>query len=510
MYNILYVDDDSNLLEIGKHFLETDGSLVVATVLSASEALDNLKTVQYDAIVSDYQMPDMDGITFLKTLRAGGNTIPFIIFTGKGREDVVIEALNSGADFYLQKGGDPLPQFAELAHKILHAISRRRADLALKKSERDYRYLIEHASEAIFVVQDEVLRMINPKTIELSGHSEQELLSQPFSRFVHPDDRERLLDRFRERLTESTVPTHYTFRIIRKDETIRWVELDVVAITWDERPAILNFMTDITERQLAGNALRESEERYRQFFRTTLDGLFITTPDAQWVDFNDAVVEMFGCTSREEVFNKPIISFYEHPEQRAVFVEHVEREGYVKEYPVRFRKLDGTVFESLMTVAPQKNPDGSTRVFIGTIRDISKHKLAEDALETSEEKFRSLVEYALDGIFITDLSGTILFANRAAARILECGDCAGLTGRNVMEFIAPGSRKDVMRDFDQVSHGHDGYLAHYQVISEKGREISVESIGKVIKYEGEQRDLISIRRIPEPSGSVIEAEICGK
>ena len=77
-----------------------------------------MNTERYDAIISDYQMPEMDGITFLKELKASGNTTPFIIFTGRGREEVAIEALNEGADFYLQKGGEPKSQFAELAHKI--------------------------------------------------------------------------------------------------------------------------------------------------------------------------------------------------------------------------------------------------------------------------------------------------------------------------------------------------------------------------------------------------------
>jgi len=80
----------------------------------------------YDAIVSDYQMPEMDGIEFLKTVRGSGSDMPFIIFTGKGREDVVIEAINNGADFYLQKGGNPKAQFAELSHKIKHAVRERR------------------------------------------------------------------------------------------------------------------------------------------------------------------------------------------------------------------------------------------------------------------------------------------------------------------------------------------------------------------------------------------------
>ena len=499
-YHLLYVDDDPHLLEIGKFFLENDGPFTVDTLTSARTALNHLESERYDAIVSDYQMPDMDGITFLKTLRASGNTIPFIIFTGKGREEIVIEALNSGADFYLQKGGEPTSQFAELAHKIVHAISRRLSDEAVKKSEQDYRHLIEHANEAIYVVQDGTLRMVNPQTADISGYSEQELINQPLTRFIHPDDCDMLLDRYRRRIKGEDVPTRYSFRISRKDGTTRWVELSVVTLTWDGRPATLNFMTDITERKFAGDALRESEERYRQFFRTSLDSMFITTPEGWYIDFNDATVKIFGYACREDVYHVPITSLYAHPEERTTFLRDVERDGYVKEHPLRLKKRDGTVFDALVTIVAQKNPDGSVKAFIGTIRDITDRKLAVDALRESEEKFRSIVEYGLEGILITDFLGNILYANCASARTLECEDRAGLIGRNVMEFIAPQSKKEVMKDFDQVAHGHDGYLAHYRVISAQGREISVESIGKVIMYEGKQRDLISFRTIPEPAG----------
>ncbi len=81
----------------------------------------------------------MNGISFLKTLRANGNTTSFIIFTGKGREEVVIEALNCGADFYIQKGGNPTAQFAELSNKIRYAVSRKRTEDLLKESEERYR-----------------------------------------------------------------------------------------------------------------------------------------------------------------------------------------------------------------------------------------------------------------------------------------------------------------------------------------------------------------------------------
>lgn len=104
---VLYVDDEPVLLEIGKTFLEKVNNFSVDTLTSATEALTCISTKQYDVIISDYQMPGMDGIEFLQKVRESGSNVPFILFTGKGREEVVIEAINNGVDFYLQKGGQP-------------------------------------------------------------------------------------------------------------------------------------------------------------------------------------------------------------------------------------------------------------------------------------------------------------------------------------------------------------------------------------------------------------------
>jgi len=127
MIHVLYVDDESALLDLGKLFLEKSGIIQVDSAESAPQGIEKLKFNSYDAILSDYQMPEMNGIEFLKYVNTCNPGIPFILFTGNGREDLGIEAINNGAAFYLQKGGDLKTQFAELEHKIKIAISREQA-----------------------------------------------------------------------------------------------------------------------------------------------------------------------------------------------------------------------------------------------------------------------------------------------------------------------------------------------------------------------------------------------
>jgi len=130
---ILYVDDEPDLLEIGRQFLETLGDFTVNTAESVADAKAMLINKPFDVIVSDYQMPGTNGIEFLKYVRQQYPDTPFILFTGRGREEVVIEAINNGAEAYLQKGGAPLPQFTELAQKIRVAVDKYRATRALQR-----------------------------------------------------------------------------------------------------------------------------------------------------------------------------------------------------------------------------------------------------------------------------------------------------------------------------------------------------------------------------------------
>ncbi|MCK9580044.1 MAG: hybrid sensor histidine kinase/response regulator [Methanoregula sp.] len=132
MISVLLVDDEPDLLEVAKLYLERSGVFSVDTCRSAKSALNALTERRYDAIIADYDMPIMSGLDLLKELKAKGDPTPFIMLTGAGPEDVVIDALNAGAMFFLRKGDNLDTPFSDLTHKVHLAVQRRQSERNLQ------------------------------------------------------------------------------------------------------------------------------------------------------------------------------------------------------------------------------------------------------------------------------------------------------------------------------------------------------------------------------------------
>ena len=512
---VLYVDDEPGLLEIGKIFLETSGGFTVDTLTSATEALTLLATERYDAIISDYQMPEMDGIAFLKQLKASGNPTPFIIFTGRGREEVVIDALNNGSDFYLQKGGEQKAQFTELSNKIRYAVTRRRAEETLESVVNTLTLSQQVArvgnwtldlKNQVFDASEEGLRLFGyPAGVHPSF---QDIAAQ-----IYPDDRPMVRQAL-SRLIETGEPYTLDIRIFRHDTgemrviqskgqvlireqgkpvSVFGINLDITDRKHTEDELLkkneeLNASYEqiaATEQELRANLdeltrqdleIRESGERYRQFFKTTLDSVFMTTPDGQWVDCNDALVEIFGYESREEVFRTSVPSFYAHPEERSAFLRIVERDGFVREHPMQFRKKDGTIVDGLITIVPWKNPDGSLKGFIGTVHDITRRKEAERKLQESENRYRHIFESLEDLYYQTDMDGLITVLSPSVHRL--SGYTPGeLIGKPATDLYAnPSDRAGLLEKIAE-----KGYVRDFELLLRKKDGIPVPvSVGAVL------------------------------
>lgn len=290
MYKVLYVDDEPDLQDLTKIFLEQTGDFLIETETRASHALSAIQGAGYDAIISDYMMPDMDGITFLKAVREQYGDIPFILFTGKGREEVVIAAINNGADFYLQKGGAPTAQFAELAHQLRQAITRRRAQDELRaayeqitaseeelrsqldeliftqkekeRTETNFHNLVDNAPDAIFIETGGIFRYLNNAAVCLFGAdtADQLIGTNAFDR-VHPS----LIAAIHQRQTEVTVelkPVKIQEEIYLKlDGTAVDVEVAAVPCLYQSTHGALVMVRDITERKRVETELRAAYEQ---------------------------------------------------------------------------------------------------------------------------------------------------------------------------------------------------------------------------------------------------------
>ena len=136
---------------------------------------------------------------------------------------------------------------------------RKRAEEALRASEEKYKLLVDKAQEAIFVVQDTVFRFVNPRLEEIVGFSSDELIGNSFGGFVHPDDRETVIEKHYRRLKGEVFPSRYEIRIIDKQNRVKWVEIDSVVIDWEGKPAAMVFLTDTSYRKLAEEAAVQTE-----------------------------------------------------------------------------------------------------------------------------------------------------------------------------------------------------------------------------------------------------------
>jgi len=138
---------------------------------------------------------------------------------------------------------------------------------------------------------------------------------------------------------------------------------------------------EIFERERTEAVLKESEEKYNQFFKTSRDCVFITSKNGKIVDINDAAVELLGYSSREELLQMKIPFVYANEEERVKHIKVASECGYTKEYPLDLRRKDGSIRHVLITAVSRCDADGKTIGFQGTIRDVTERRRIEEERE---------------------------------------------------------------------------------------------------------------------------------
>jgi PAS domain S-box-containing protein len=302
---ILHVDDDQCILNISELMLKDLGNFEIDNLSCVDEALKKLETCTYDVIISDYEMPIKDGLEFLKLLKEQKNKTPFILFTGKGREEVAIKALNLGADGYYTKQRNPETVYGELSHGIISVFSRKQAEEKAAEANNRFAKLFETTPNGVVVYEavnggnDFVFRDFNPTAEKIEKISKNQVIGKKVTE-VFPGIKELGLFKVLQRVLQ-TGKSEYLAESLYKDQRDAgsWRENWVYKLPSNEIVAIYK---DITERKIAEADLRNSERKYRELINGLSESVWVIDFKGNVVDVNNAAVKMLGY-SKDELFS---------------------------------------------------------------------------------------------------------------------------------------------------------------------------------------------------------------
>lgn len=393
--HILLVDDDPLLPDLIQKFLEREEEIQIDATRSGSEALDKIARNHYDAIVVDYELPGMNGIDLLRMIKHRGDDVPIIVFTGKSREEVAIRALNYGADYYLQKKGDPRLNFLELFYMIREAVRRHDANLELKESERRFRESLENAHLISFQIdRDLKITFCNDFFLGITGQERGDILGRTFIEiFVPEQERFKVYQLFLSAMHGNPEAAYFTCSIVTEHGEIRRIALNntVLKDSAENTVGISCIGQDITESERVEEEKAESEERLKVLFEYAPFPYFLTDLKGTFIDGNHAAELLVGYPRREIVgknfLESGLLPPEEIPQAIALLARHVNGEATGPE-EFTLRKKDGSIVIAEIRNQPVK-VKGQTLV-LGSAHDMTSRHTAEESLRRANAKLTLL------------------------------------------------------------------------------------------------------------------------
>ncbi|MDD8017304.1 MAG: PAS domain S-box protein, partial [Bacteroidota bacterium] len=262
--HLLLIEDSENDQTLILYNIIQAGYNVSAKRIESSQELETaLKEETWDFIISDYQLPEFNGLEALHILKNTGLDIPFVFVSGVADEKIALQAMKEGAQDYLFK--DNLNRLPIIIERELRDAEMRRTQLeneqALIESERQFRSLVENSLYGFFIFQDGKIVFANKKYIEMVGYTSLEevlaLTPEQIIETVHPNYRETIVNNMARRLQGESVPGQYEFAVYDKQQKLHWAEISAVLSEFHGKPAIEVIVVDITERKTKDEKLRE-------------------------------------------------------------------------------------------------------------------------------------------------------------------------------------------------------------------------------------------------------------
>ncbi len=465
--SVLHVDDDEAFVDATAAQLEREhAALSVTTAVSPEHALEVLAESHVDCVVSDYQMPEMDGLAFLEAVREVDPDVPFILFTGKGNEEIAGDAVSAGVTDYLQKGTGT-DQFTVLANRIENVVAQQRAAAEAAAKDRRMREVHERVSDAVVAIdEDWRYTYANDRALELLDRDEPELIG------------ERLWDAFpglrdspfEEPLREAMATREATAGEGYFEPLDVWFEIRV----YPDETGLSVYFRDVSER-------RRRERRYEAIFNGSYQFTGLMEPDGTLIEANDTALR-FGGIDRDDVVGKKVWNTYwfQHGDAAEVAREAVERarEGEFVRHELDVQG-DDRIATIDFSVRPITDDRGEVDLLIPEGRDVTE-------LTERERRYEAIFNGSYQFTGLMEPDGTLIEANDTALRFggIDRDDVVGKKVWNTYWF-QHGDAAEVARE--AVERAREGEFVRHEleVRGDEGTTVIDFSVRPVTDEDGD-------------------------
>lgn len=494
---VLHVDDEPDFADLAAEFLEReDERISVQTATSTAEGLERLSESQINCIVSDYEMPGKNGIEFLETVREDYPDLPFILYTGKGSEEVASDAISAGVSDYLQKERGT-EQYELLANDIVTFVDKYRTEQELDTLRRQYTKLAEQNFVGIYIIQDGEFIYANPRLADIHGYDNpDEVIGMSPLDLVAPNERERVQSNLEQRLSDNVAEMQYqTVGLTNAGDFID-IELHGSRIELDGEPAVIGAELDVTKRNEERRRLEFLETLENELTELSID--FLKTQDADLQALIDDALKRIGTlveADRSYVFQID-------QETDTLSNTHEWCADGVEPQSDKLQDLDVDTFpwllpqlrdsdtvtipdvsqlppeaDDLQRVLTEQNIDSliltpmiSDETLVGFIgfdwveeqeswseefvdilqmvSELITTKQKQEARRKELERYESYLEHAQDIVTVADENGIILDQNPAIERVLGV-DSGGRIGDRVFDYVHPDDRQGMKEAFEE-------------------------------------------------------------
>ena len=502
---ILYLEDDPRDVELVRDRLQqADMACELRVARDRAECEAALVQSRFDLILSDYNLPEYNGMAALALARVKQPDVPFILISGTLGEEQAVDCVLRGATDYVLK-----QRLNRLVPAVLRALTeaeerrkRREAEDSLRQSEkkyeleRKYRAILDQTFEFIgLLTPDGTLVEANRAALAIAGVKESDVLGKPFWEtpwWTHSREmQDRLRDAIKAAANGEFVRFEATHPAAYDDGNIHYVDFSLKPVRNEagEIAFLIPEGRDVTEQKKMEENLRTSEYRYRTLYESSRDAIMVLTPEKGFLAGNPATIAMFACKDEREFTSRSPadLSPEYQPDGALSSVKAQEMMAIAMRDGSHFfewthRRIDGTKF--LATVLLTRMNLQDEVLLQATVRDISTERRAEEGMREFENRFRDIIDHSREGIMFVDMDTmTIVSANQALAVMLGRSQ-EEFAGMSVFQIHPAESRDQVTREFEQHRIGNRQLSSNMPAVRKDGSLIYVDIASTMVMLNG--------------------------